>query len=163
MTDNGCSWAAPRDWAQPVEIACRCADCRLLEAFARDPARDVGRFPMAEARRRHLEEQIRKLEVDLQRTTERRGSPHTLVCTKTWGRFERARRQHAKDLLHLATLRHLADADPRVADESAPIEAAVTRHPGQPTARRGVSAQRSPVASSARPKSAHVANAGRSG
>ena len=31
----------PTDWAQPVKLDCRCADCRQLQSFAEDPAQKV--------------------------------------------------------------------------------------------------------------------------
>jgi hypothetical protein len=48
----------PADWAQPVKISCRCPDCRELEAFARDPVRQVHRFRVRKDRRQHLHETI---------------------------------------------------------------------------------------------------------
>ena len=72
--------AKPRDWAQPHTV-CSCGDCQGLSRFMADPTRQVGRFAMAEKRRRHLENRLRDTGCSLD--TERQGSPHTLVVTKT--------------------------------------------------------------------------------
>ena len=72
--------AKPRDWAQAC-TGCRCGDCESLSRFMANPSEKVGRFAMAEKRRRHLENRLRGTRCSLD--TERRGSPHTLVVTKT--------------------------------------------------------------------------------
>ena len=72
--------AKPRDWAQ-ARTGCGCGDCQALSRFLTDPVQKVGRFAMAEKRRRHLEYKLPNTGCDLD--TERYGSPHTLVVTKT--------------------------------------------------------------------------------
>ncbi len=63
----------------------------MLDAFLRDPHRNCERFPLRESRRQHLLDVIGQHSCDLDTTVERRGSPHSLVCTKTTASFERAR------------------------------------------------------------------------
>ena len=35
---------APADWAREADLGCKCADCRALAAFLRDPAAAGGTF-----------------------------------------------------------------------------------------------------------------------
>ena len=94
----------PRDWKQKVTIRCSCEDCRALKAFARKPEEQTHRFPVRKARRRHLHETIRRHELDMTHVTERKGSPHTLVCTKTRRGYERRLNQYRSDLAAMAVL-----------------------------------------------------------
>ena len=72
--------AQPRDWAQ-ARIGCGCGDCHKLSHFMTNPREKVGKFAMAEKRRRHLEYKLHDTGCTLD--TVRQGSPHTLVVTKT--------------------------------------------------------------------------------
>ena len=58
----------------------------------------------AQAQRVHVENTAVGAHVDVAMATERRGSPHTLVCTKTRARYEARVRQRAADAAALATL-----------------------------------------------------------
>jgi len=75
-----------------------------IAAFARDREAQVHRFKVAKARRQHLHQQIDGLRLDMTHVTERRGSPQTLVCTKTRGAYERAVAQYERDLQWLEAL-----------------------------------------------------------
>lgn len=54
--------------------------------------------------RSHVENQIRYDVLDLTCTTERRGSPHTLICTKNQNSYGRRVGQRREDLASLARL-----------------------------------------------------------
>ena len=97
----------PRNWRQDVKIACKCGDCRELEAFALDPDRQTHRFPVRKERRQHLHRQIDSHGLDMTHVTERVGSPQTLVCRKTRATFERQWRQYEQDLVSMRTLSSL--------------------------------------------------------
>lgn len=88
----------PTDWAQPAKLDCRCPDCRALAEFLADPQARTRRFPMAKERRRHLHQVIDRNKLDLTHETERRGSPQTLVCTKTRRSFEQRCKQYTGDV-----------------------------------------------------------------
>jgi hypothetical protein len=107
----------PADFRREAPITCRCADCAELRRFLVDPHEAVHRFRAAEARRRHLEDSIRYNHCDLDRKTERTGSPHTLVCTKNAASYQEKLRKYHRDQEHLATVRSIAAAcsrhDPR--------------------------------------------------
>jgi hypothetical protein len=97
----------PRDWAREAELKCNCADCRALAAFLRNPAEEVGRFPLRKDRRQHLHQQIDRQKLDVTHVTERKGSPQTLVCTKTQASYQRRLAQYEIDGRLLADLEQL--------------------------------------------------------
>lgn len=96
--------APPADWRQRVKLGCACEDCRELQAFALDPEAQVHRFRVRMDRRRHLHEQIQRHGLDMTHETERRGSPQTLVCTKTQAAYQRACARHHADCAAMQTL-----------------------------------------------------------
>ena len=88
----------PADFARESRIDCRCAHCRDLSAFLADPLRSVWTFKAVQTDRSHVENSIRRHDCDVRHETMRRGSPHSLVCTKTQASFERRVAQRKKDL-----------------------------------------------------------------
>ncbi|MGA2258558.1 MAG: 2OG-Fe(II) oxygenase [Thermoguttaceae bacterium] len=102
---------APKDWARKADLGCNCADCRALAAFLRDPAARVGRFPLRKDRRQHLHRIIDGRNCDCTHVTERKGSPQTLVCTKTQASYERRLEQFGSDMTLLEQLETLATAE----------------------------------------------------
>ena len=89
---------APVDFARESRVACGCAYCADLSAFLADPLRSVWVFKAAQKCRSHVEHSIRRDQCDVSQETERRGSPHALVCTKNQASFERRVAQRQKDL-----------------------------------------------------------------
>ena len=83
---------APRDWTRANPLKCTCADCRALGAFLVAPDQQQWRLKAAQDRRSHVEQNVRSAACDLDLTTERRGSPHTLVATKNEASYRAARR-----------------------------------------------------------------------
>jgi hypothetical protein len=108
----------PADFRREAPVPCRCADCGELRRFLVDPHEAVHRFRAAEARRRHLEDNIRHHHCDLDLKTERTGSPHTLVCTKNTASYQEKLRQYHRDQEHLATVRSIEAARSRHAPRS---------------------------------------------
>jgi hypothetical protein len=119
---------APRDWSQPAVLACRCEDCRALQAFALDPRLREQRFRVRQDRREHLQRQIAQHGLDMHHVTDRTGSPQTLVCRKTRESYRRQCRQHAEDIAAMRALQALSVAAPG-AQERARLAAAVARQP----------------------------------
>jgi predicted 2-oxoglutarate/Fe(II)-dependent dioxygenase YbiX len=99
----------PKDWKREAKLGCTCEDCAALSRFLRDPAERVGRFPMNKQRRQHLHRQIDQHRCDVTHVTERRGSPQTLVCTKTQDSYERQLKQYGVDQVILAELEKLVE------------------------------------------------------
>jgi hypothetical protein len=98
----------PADWSRPVDFKCPCPDCKMLARFLLDPEAKVGRFPLRKERRQHLHQQIDSCRCDCTHVTDRRGSPQTLVCTKTQASYERRRKQYDIDQELLRELASLA-------------------------------------------------------
>jgi hypothetical protein len=97
----------PKDWKREAKLGCTCEDCATLSRFLRDQAERVGRFPLNKQRRQHLHRQIDQHRCDVTHVTERKGSPQTLVCTKTQDSYERRRKQFGVDQVVLAELEKL--------------------------------------------------------
>jgi hypothetical protein len=99
---------SPKDWKREAKLGCRCDDCVALSRFLRNPNERVGRFPMSKQRRQHLHQQIDEHRCDVKHVTERKGSPQTLVCTKTHDSVERRRKQYGIDAKLLIELEEIA-------------------------------------------------------
>jgi hypothetical protein len=83
----------PADWTRPANVACSCLYCARLNAFLADSAYHVGRIPAREDMRQHLIGMIARHQCDVRHALERKGSPYSLMLTKTTGSFERAQKQ----------------------------------------------------------------------
>ena len=95
---------APRDWRRASDVACKCPRCGELSNFLRDPQRKSWTLKAAQTDRSHVETTIRNAGCDLNVTTERRGSPHSLICTKNQSSHDRRVKQRGKDLADLKQL-----------------------------------------------------------
>jgi hypothetical protein len=74
-----------------------------------DPVERTHRFRLRKDRRRHLHQQIQRHGLDMAHATERRGSPQTLVCTKTRRTYERQCAEHNADVMAMSTLLRVID------------------------------------------------------
>ncbi len=101
----------PADWARDAKIDCKCADCKELAKFLRDPTEQVHRFPRRKELREHLHRQIHLHQLDLSHVTDRKGSPQSLVCTKTQASYERRLAQFHVDVQLLKELEDLAGSE----------------------------------------------------
>ncbi len=71
----------------------------------REEGQEVWRFKAREADRRHVEDSIREGRHDIDCSTERKNSPHVLVCTKNQASYERRVAQRRADLEDLTRLK----------------------------------------------------------
>jgi hypothetical protein len=94
----------PTDYQRAEKLSCNCGDCGALRTFLANPDQKQGRFPLAKKRRQHLHQIIDRNRCDLTHVTERRGSPFTLVCTKTTASYEAACQIHERDLQNLSRI-----------------------------------------------------------
>jgi hypothetical protein len=94
----------PTDYRRADKLSCSCGDCGALSAFLANPDQKQGHFPLAKKRRQHLHQIIDGNHCDLTHVTERRGSPFTLVCTKTTASYQAACKIHARDLQNLSRI-----------------------------------------------------------
>jgi predicted 2-oxoglutarate/Fe(II)-dependent dioxygenase YbiX len=95
---------APPDWRRASAVQCRCPRCKELSSFLADPACKIWSLKAPEADRAHVEATIRHAGCDLDVTTDQRGRPYTLVCTKNSASYDRRVKQRRKDLDDLARL-----------------------------------------------------------
>ncbi len=96
--------APPTDWARPASVECDCRYCAQLKAFLADSENEVGRIPAPEHDRQHLIGRIERHECDVKHALEKKGSPYSLVLTKTTGSFERAVKRYEADCRLLRAL-----------------------------------------------------------
>jgi len=87
----------PADWARPADLACNCQSCAQIKTFLADPMNKVGRIPAREDLRQHLIGIIERHQCDVNYALERKGSPYSLVLTKTTGSFDRALKRFETD------------------------------------------------------------------
>jgi predicted 2-oxoglutarate/Fe(II)-dependent dioxygenase YbiX len=97
--------APPSDWRREARLSCRCELCLALGHFLQSADQEVWRFKAREAERRHVEDAIRQDRHDVDCSTERKGSPHVLVCTKNQANYERRVAQRRADLDDLTRLK----------------------------------------------------------
>ncbi len=96
--------APPADWLRTATFTCRCPRCSELARFLADPERKAWVLKAAEADRSHVEGMIKGAHCDVDVTTDCRGRPYSLVCTKNQASYERRAKQRKKDLENLARL-----------------------------------------------------------
>lgn len=89
--------AAPVDWTRPAEVDCTCQYCVQLNSFLADPAAEFGRIAARDVMRQHVVDMIGLHACDVKHALEKKGSPYSLVLTKTSGSFERATRRFEAD------------------------------------------------------------------
>ena len=97
----------PADFRRPSETTCKCPDCAELKRFLDDPAESVHRFGRRQDLRSHLEHRIRDGKFDLDCSTEKLRSPHSLVCRKNQASYLRNLETYRENLERLATIRSI--------------------------------------------------------
>lgn len=82
---------ADNDWSVPWSggCGCGCGPWGALGEFLTDRTECTLEWPLAEARRKHVKNQISAPELPVKHETWKFGSPHTLVLTKTADLFRR--------------------------------------------------------------------------
>jgi hypothetical protein len=80
---------ADGDWSVPWSGGCGCELCGTLGEFLADHSERTLEWPLAEARRKHVKNQISAAELPVKHEIWRFGSPHTLVLAKTDDLFQR--------------------------------------------------------------------------
>lgn len=94
----------PTDWARPAVVDCKCQYCAKLMAFLANPTCEIDRIPAREDMRQHVSDKIRRHQCDVSQELERKGSPFSLLLTKTTGSFERHVKRYEEDLKLLSAL-----------------------------------------------------------
>jgi predicted 2-oxoglutarate/Fe(II)-dependent dioxygenase YbiX len=101
---------APQNWSRASDIRCSCEHCAALGRFLANPVTETWTLKAAQQFRSHVEGEIRTARADLDVRTERRGSPHSLVCRKNSASYERRVAQRRQDLADIAILKGTMDA-----------------------------------------------------
>jgi hypothetical protein len=96
--------APPADWQRPATVRCTCTDCRNLNRFLASPTESTWRLKAAEQSRSHVAHSIQRSQCDLDCTTDKRGRPYTLVCTKNQASYARRVQQRDNDLANRSRL-----------------------------------------------------------
>ena len=97
-----------RDWSIDAQLECNCEGCVLLQAFCDDPIIQKANIAVPQATRQHLRNQIRRLGLDIDYETERKGRPYRLVCSKNRASYQRRLAQYADDIQQMkALVRHI--------------------------------------------------------
>ncbi len=103
----------PTDWALPLSEGQLARLSANLRDFALDPDNQVLRLRKRKDLRQEVHRMIDAAGLDMTHVTERKGSPYTLVCTKTFGHYERSCRQYEQDYNGLSRLAALPEAAAR--------------------------------------------------
>jgi hypothetical protein len=85
-----------KDWSRASNIQCACEHCAALNRFLADPTNETWTLKAPERVRGHVEGEIKAAGADLDTRTERRGSPHSLVCQKNSASHDRPLHNGAK-------------------------------------------------------------------
>ena len=80
---------AADDWSVSWSGGCGCELCGSLSAFLAGQAERTLEWPLAEARRKHVADQVKAAELPVKHQVWKFGSSHTLVLTKTDDLFRR--------------------------------------------------------------------------
>jgi len=94
----------PRGWARAQATSCKCPRCSALNMFLGSADQKTWIFKAGEADRAHVQETIDRDRCDLDCSTDKRGRPYSLVCTKNQASYDRRVAQRQEDLEDLATL-----------------------------------------------------------
>jgi hypothetical protein len=96
---------APKDWSRPTKIQCSCEHCAALSRFLASRTTETWTLKAPQQIRSHVEGEIRTARADLDTRTERRGSPHSLICRKNRASYDRRVAQRTQDLADLSILK----------------------------------------------------------
>ena len=73
---------------------CKCGDCKTLECFLIDEVLSEKIWAMAEPRRRHAEDVIKRVGIPLDMKTDTSGRPYKLVLTKSNDLYKTAKNRY---------------------------------------------------------------------
>ena len=100
----------PSDWVISSKgLNCKCEYCQDVVRFCADPGAKTLRIAARQDIRSHISDQVRRSGIDIEFRTEKKGSPHTLVCSKTRGTFNNRMKQYAEDVKEMRRLLSVAE------------------------------------------------------
>jgi hypothetical protein len=86
----------PNDWSISVQSHCNCADCQSAMEFVHSSTESTRTWPLAEARRRHITQVFHDLELPINCSEIRQGSPYKLVMRKATDLAQQDLERHAR-------------------------------------------------------------------
>lgn len=101
----------PIDWVIDADLQHTSELASELRAFCENPKARSKRFKVNRDRRKFLRQLINDLNLDIDYTTERKGSPYKLVCTKNRAGHERRLDEYSLDLDYFDLLMRLVPKD----------------------------------------------------
>lgn len=100
----------PVNWSMPVDFPENSPLLRELAKFVRSPTAREHRFRMRKDLRQGIHQTLDHHKLDITHVTERRGSPHTLVCRKMLKTYQNACKVYQSDLAAMKRLAALPAA-----------------------------------------------------
>ena len=82
------------NWSIHTYQFCNCGDCKTLALFLENAEQQKYVWPLAKQRRRHIHDIIEKMGISVTHSTQRSGSPHKLILTKTTALFKNAEKRY---------------------------------------------------------------------
>jgi hypothetical protein len=101
------------DFRRPASVDCKCRYCTELREFLDNPTEAEHRFRYNQEYRTHLEQKIKANRCDLDLSTDRKGSPHTLVARKNMASYHANLRTYHENQKRLTTVRSVGESLPR--------------------------------------------------
>lgn len=84
------------DWSIKERTVCKCQDCDFLAEFLESSKLKSIAWPLSKDRRSHIHRGIDGLGISVMHKTERTGSPHKLILTKTEDLFRHSKKRFEK-------------------------------------------------------------------
>jgi len=103
----------PKDFRRSASVDCKCKYCSELKLFLENPTEAEHRFRYSQEHRSHLENIIHNNQCDLDVSTDRKGSPHTLVARKNVASYQRKLKTYQENLEYLVAVRSAEEHLPR--------------------------------------------------
>ena len=111
---------SPGDDARAAVLNCKCANCSTVNRFLESPDQKEFAFRARQDLRGHVEHSITRDKADLRTETIRKGSPQTLLCTKTVASWQRRHDIWKKDCESLAIIRTMLSPSKSSASDKRP-------------------------------------------
>ena len=100
----------PCDFSRDAVLKCQCSVCKEVNIFLLSSSEKSYTYRARQDLRQHLDSQIHNDKADLSTETIRRGSPQSLLCTKTTESWKQRHTTWEHDLQSLASIRSFLSA-----------------------------------------------------
>ena len=122
----------PSDWVISSRgLSCKCEYCRDVVRFCADPVATELRIPVRQDIRLHISSNLDRSGIDIKHRTEKKGSPHSLICTKTRGTYDSRMKQYRGDVTEFRRLLSVAEKVPNSSETVKGLRMAVAAANGE--------------------------------